>query len=139
MGKILPKVLPNQADGSIDLKDIERVMPRVKDEHICPIVGISLESSHNACGGRVLTPQYIRQVKELAAKQNAVLHLDGARCWNAAVALNMDIKHYVADFAMVNVCLSKGMGCPIGSLVVGSEEDIRYARQVRKMVGGAMR
>ena len=67
------------------------------------------------------------------------LHLDGARSWNAAVFLNIEMKEMVKDFDLISCCLSKGMGCPVGSLVVGSEEDIKEARNIRKMLGGGMR
>lgn len=89
IGGILPKVLDNKADGTIAVSEIQASIPSVADEHICPIVGISLESSHNGCGGRVLPLDYIKQVKKVAKKNKIMLHLDGARVWNAAVALDM--------------------------------------------------
>ena len=109
------------------------------NEHIVPIKGISLESSHNGCNGRVLMPKYISDVKKIAKKGKAKLHLDGARSWNAAIFLNMEMKEMLKDFDLVSVCLSKGLGCPIGSLVVGSQKDIDQARIYRKLIGGTMR
>ena len=111
----------------------------VKDEHIVEIQGISLESSHNNCNGKVLRMDYINKVKKIAKKKKAKLHLDGARSWNASLFLGLSMKEMVKDFDLVNVCLSKGMGCPLGSMVVGSEKDIRTARNFRKMLGGGMR
>ena len=111
----------------------------VKDEHIVEIQGISLESSHNNCNGKVLRTDYIKQVKKIAKKNKAKLHLDGARSWNASLFLGLSMKQMVKDFDIVNVCMSKGMGCPLGSMVVGSEKDIRTARNFRKMLGGGMR
>ena len=111
----------------------------VKDEHIVEIQGISLESSHNNCNGKVLRMDYINKVKKIAKKKKAKLHLDGARSWNASLFLDLSMKEMVKDFDLINVCLSKGMGCPLGSMVVGSEKDIRTARNFRKMLGGGMR
>ena len=67
------------------------------------------------------------------------MHLDGARCWNASVFLGMTPKEMLKDFDLISVCLSKGLGCPIGSMIVGSEKDIKQARVYRKMIGGNMR
>ena len=67
------------------------------------------------------------------------MHLDGARSWNAAVALDIEMKEMLKDFDLVSVCLSKGLGCPIGSLLVGSEKDIKEGRIIRKLLGGTMR
>ena len=104
-----------------------------------PITAISLESSHNNCSGQVLRMDYISQVKKIAKKRKAKLHLDGARSWNASLFLGIEMKEMLKDFDFVSICMSKGMGCPIGSLVVGSEKDIIAARNYRKMLGGAMR
>ena len=82
---------------------------------------------------------YISKVKKIAKKAKAKLHLDGARSWNASLFLGMEMKDMLKDFDLVSVCMSKGMGCPIGSLVVGSEKDIKSARNYRKMLGGGMR
>ena len=110
------------------------------NEHIVNVTGISLESSHNNCSGQVLRPDYIKNVKKLARKgKHKKLHLDGARSWNASIFLGLEMKEMVKDFDLISVCLSKGMGCPIGSLIVGSEKDIEAARNYRKMLGGAMR
>lgn len=93
----------------------------------------------NNMSGKVLRMDYIKKVKKIAKKRKAKLHLDGARSWNASVFLGIPMKEMLADFDLVSVCLSKGMGCPIGSLVVGTEKDIWAARNYRKMLGGAMR
>lgn len=82
---------------------------------------------------------YISKVKKIVKKGKGKLHLDGARSWNAAMFLGLTMKDMCKDFDLVSVCLSKGMGCPIGSLLVGSEKDILEARNYRKMLGGAMR
>ena len=82
---------------------------------------------------------YISDVKKLAKKHKLRLHLDAARGLNAAVALDKDPAEMVKDFDTVNFCLSKGMGCPVGSLIMGKNEDMEYARVLRKMLGGQMR
>lgn len=67
------------------------------------------------------------------------MHLDGARSWNAAVFLDTPMNEMVKDFDLVNVCLSKGLGCPVGSILAGTEQDIQFAKNIRKMLGGSMR
>ena len=135
----MPWVLQNNLDGTIPLDDIAFACGKVANEHVVPITGISLESSQNECSGRVLRMDYISKVKKIAKKAKAKLHLDGARSWNASLFLGMDMKDMLKDFDLVSVCMSKGMGCPIGSLVVGSEKDVKEARNYRKMLGGGMR
>ena len=93
----------------------------------------------NNMSGKVLRMDYIKKVKKIAKKRKAKMHLDGARSWNASVFLGLEMKDMLKDFDLASVCMSKGMGCPIGSLVVGSEKDIWSARNYRKMLGGAMR
>ena len=110
-----------------------------ENEHTPGVRAICLESSHNGCNGRVLTLDYISKVKRIADKYNKKLYLDGARSWNAAISLGLSPKEMVNDFCLVNVCLAKGFGCPIGSLLVGSEEDMHTARFYRKQLGGAMK
>ena len=124
-GGIMPWVVPNEADGTINLDKIKGAASMADNEHIVPIKGISLESSHNAASGRVLRPEYISQVKKIAKKYKSRLHLDGARAWNASIFLDIEMKEMLKDFDLVSVCLSKGLGCPIGSLLVGTEKDIK--------------
>ena len=81
---------------------------------------MSLESSHNNCSGRALRPQYISEVKKVTKKHKLKLHLDGARSWNSSLYLGITMKEMLKDFDLAYVCLSKGMGCPIGSMIVGS-------------------
>lgn len=82
---------------------------------------------------------FIKKTRAIADKHNLRMHLDGARCLNAAVALGIEPKELVKDFHTISFCLSKGMGCPIGSLIIGSHEDIKLASMFRKLVGGQMR
>ena len=138
-GSVMPWVVANEPNGTMNLKLIEKACYFIKNEHIVPITGISLESSHNNCSGQALRLEYISKVKKIAKKSKAKLHLDGARSWNASLFLGVTMKQMVKDFDLISVCLSKGMGCPAGSLVVGSEKDIKEVRNYRKMLGGAMR
>lgn len=82
---------------------------------------------------------YIKDVKSIAKKNKLRLHLDAARGLNAAVALGIEPAEMVKDFDTVNFCLSKGMGCPVGSLIMGTKADMEFARVIRKMLGGQMR
>jgi len=139
-GGVFPKVLPNAPDATIDVKAMAAMMPAEDPSgHIVPIKGISIETSHAHTGGRVLRPEYISQVKQVTEKHDALLHIDGARSWNAAVASGLDMGAYLGEADLISVCLSKGMGTPVGSMVIGSEKNIYRARVLRKMLGGGMR
>ena len=100
---------------------------------------ICLENTQNICGGIPLTPAYTRQVGELAHQHGLLLHLDGARIFNAAVAQNCSIRELVDPADSVMFCLSKGLAAPVGSILAGSQKFINRARHVRKMLGGGMR
>lgn len=139
IGSVFPRVIQNLPDGTLDLHQIKHEVPSADDTHIVRVAGISLESSQNNCSGRALLPEYISSVKKITKKNKLKLHLDGARAWNAAIFLGISMKEMVKDFDIVNICLSKGMGCPAGSMIAGSHEDIKRARVLRKMLGGGMR
>lgn len=100
---------------------------------------ICLESSHNRHGGTVLSQDYISNVKDICKENNINFHLDGARVWNAVTALDVELSEYTAPFDTVSVCLSKGLGSPVGSILLGSKEKMKLARKYRKMLGGGMR
>lgn len=138
LGGIHPRPLPNQPDGTIALEDIEAAI-RADNVHFPRTRLICLENTHNRCGGAVLTPQYMRAVGELARRHGLAVHLDGARIFNAAVALGVDVKVLAADADSVTFCLSKGLAAPVGSVVCGSAEFIAKARRARKVVGGGWR
>jgi threonine aldolase len=128
----------NQLDGTLGLEDI-RVSIRTQDVHH-PITRIvCLENTQNICGGVPLTPAYTRQVAELAHQNNLLLHVDGARIFNAAVAQNVSVKELVGPADSIMFCLSKGLVAPIGSMLVGTHKFIARARHIRKMLGGGMR
>ncbi len=138
LGGIHPHVLPNQVDGTIKLEDIEAAI-RGDNEHWPRTRLICLENTHNRCYGSPLTPDYIGDVAELASNNNLLVHLDGARIFNAAVALGVDVKEFTDSVDSLIFCLSKGLSAPIGSMVCGSSEFIKEARRTRKVLGGGMR
>jgi threonine aldolase len=138
LGGVHPHTLRNQPDGTLDLKDIAAAV-RVNDPHNPITRLICLENTQNFCGGRALSVAYMDTVGNFAHERNLKLHVDGARLWNAAVALNVSPARLVKEADSVSVCLSKGLGAPVGSVVAGSAEFIEKARRNRKFVGGSMR
>lgn len=138
LGGVMPHTLPNQPDGSMKLEDI-RAAIRADDPHFPISRLVILENTHNRCGGVPLTAEYTNQVAELAHQHGLKLHIDGARIFNAAVALGVPAASLVEMADSVTFCLSKGLSAPVGSLLCGSEEFIRKARRVRKALGGGMR
>jgi threonine aldolase len=138
LGGIHPHPLPNRPDGTIDLSAIEEAI-RPDDIH-CPRTRlICLENTHNRCSGAALTVEYTAQVGALARRRGLPLHLDGARIFNAAIALEVDAKELVRDADSVAFCLSKGLSAPVGSLLCGTADFVKEARRARKIVGGGMR
>ena len=107
--------------------------------HVPPTGLVCLENTHNRHGGTACGPEEIREVAQLAHEAGVPVHLDGARIFNAAVALKRDLREFTAPVDSVTFCLSKGLGAPVGSLVCGSREFIQRARRWRKMLGGGMR
>ncbi|MBC7233206.1 MAG: low-specificity L-threonine aldolase [Chloroflexi bacterium] len=138
LGGVYLLAVPNQPDGTIDPAVIERVIP-VEDIHHPRVRLICLENTHNYCNGAPLTAQYTAEVAALARRHGMALHLDGARIFNAAIALGVEARELAAPVDSVMFCLSKGLSCPVGSLLCGSAEFIERARRMRKMVGGGMR
>jgi threonine aldolase len=100
---------------------------------------IYLFSTQNYCGGRVLSMDFIQKVNELCKENDIKLHLDGSRVLNAAVASNTDPKEICKYFNSINLCLSKGVGAPVGSILTGDREFIERAARARQVLGGAMR
>jgi len=130
--------IQNQPDGTLALEDILASI-RTEDVHHPITRLVCLENTQNICGGVPLTPAYTRQVADLAHQNNIILHIDGARIFNAAVAQNVSVKDLVWFADSVMFCLSKGLVAPIGSMLVGTHKFIVRARHVRKMLGGGMR
>jgi threonine aldolase len=138
LGGIQPCPIPNQKDGTLALDDMLASI-RTEDVHHPVTRLICLENTQNICGGIPLTPDYTRQVGELAHQYGLLLHLDGARIFNSAVGQNVAVRDLVDPADSIMFCLSKGLASPIGSILAGSQKFINRARHVRKMVGGGMR
>lgn len=138
LGGVHPRVLPNRPDGTIDLDLIEAAI-RPENVHFPRSRLLILENTHNRCYGAPLTPEYIRAAAELAHRHGLKVHMDGARIFNAAIALGVDVKELVEPVDSVTFCLSKGLSAPVGSVVCGSREFIEEARRARKVLGGGMR
>ncbi len=107
--------------------------------HQSPTGLISLENTHNKAGGTVIPIETIREIRAVADAEGLPLHLDGARVFNAAAALDVPVSEITRHFHTVSVCLSKGLGAPVGSVLLGSAEQMRQAHRYRKMLGGGMR
>jgi threonine aldolase len=135
LGSIQPQPLPQQADGSIALADIEANI-KPDDAHFARSRLLALE---NTWGGNVLPHAYVQEACALARARGLATHLDGARLFNAAVASGRPVAELAAPFDSVSVCFSKGLGTPAGSALVGSQELIARAHRVRKMLGGGLR
>jgi len=138
LGGIHPRTLPNQPDGTLDLRHVEEAV-RPDNVHFPRTRLIVLENTHNRCSGSPLAPEYMRDVGEIARRHHLKLHIDGARIFNAAMALGVDASELVVEADSVTFCLSKGLAAPVGSLVCGSGDFISEARRARKVVGGGMR
>jgi threonine aldolase len=138
LGGITPWPVPNQPDGTLRLEDIEGAI-RGDNVHFPRTRLICLENTHNMCSGLPLPLEYTAQVARLAHDYGLVVHLDGARVFNAAAALGVDVREVVEEVDSVMFCLSKGLCAPVGSLLCGSASFIAEARRARKVVGGGMR
>jgi threonine aldolase len=135
LGSIQPQPIPNQSDGTLALAEIEAAI-KPDDAHFARTRLLALE---NTWGGRVLPPAYVEAATTLARRRGLATHLDGARLFNAAVALGVPAREIAHHFDSVSVCFSKGLGTPAGSALCGSRDLIARARRWRKMAGGAMR
>jgi threonine aldolase len=135
LGSIQPQPIINQADGSIALDDIASYI-KPDDFHFARTRLLALENTIN---GRVLPMDYVQQATQLAHDRGLATHLDGARVCNAAVKLGVSPREIVKGFDSVSVCLSKGLGAPVGSVLLGTRPLIKEARRWRKMLGGGMR
>jgi threonine aldolase len=134
---VLP--IPVQGEmGVMDPCDVEAAI-RHKELHLAETTLVCLENTHNRAGGTVVAPAQIEAVGKVAWDHDLRLYMDGARIFNAAVALKVDVKELAKHVDNLMFCLSKGLSCPIGSVVVGNEEFIERARKVRKILGGGMR
>ena len=140
LGGLVYRPLPTLPDGALDGAALEAALTTPADNPHFALPGVvCLENTHNRCGGTVLRPEYMARVHALAAARGLPLHLDGARIFNAAVALNLDVRELTRHVDSVQFCLSKGLAAPVGSMLAGPRPFIERARRVRKMLGGGMR
>lgn len=135
LGGVHPQVVPNQADGTMRLEDIETALyaPSIL---VAPVKLLALENTIN---GKILPLDYLAGVSAMARHHGLSLHLDGARVFNAAAASNVPVSEITQHFDTVSVCLSKGLGAPAGSILAGSHHVIEAARRHRQALGGGLR
>ncbi|XP_061191803.1 uncharacterized protein LOC133200083 [Saccostrea echinata] len=138
-GGLLTSVVENKEDGTMELDKIrERI--RISDDPHFPYTRlICVENTHNYCGGKVIPLSYMKKVYELAQEYEMKVHLDGARLMHAATALGVQPAEITRYVDSVNMCFSKGLGCPVGSVIAGTSDFIRMAKRRRKALGGGMR
>jgi threonine aldolase len=139
LGGVAFHLAPTQPNGELPLAALAGAVRDVHDSHEAISKLICLENTHNRCGGVVLSIDYMRSVHRLARESGLLVHLDGARMFNAAVALGVDAREITRHVDTVQFCLSKGLAAPVGSILAGDAAFISRARRVRKMVGGGMR
>jgi threonine aldolase len=139
VGGLQAHPLPNRDDGRLRPDEVKAALRDASDYHNAPTGVVALEDTHNKCGGAVLGPREVAAVAEVAHEAGVPLHLDGARIFNAAVALGIPARQLTARVDSVTFCLSKGLGAPVGSVLCGSHEFIAAARRWRKRLGGGMR
>lgn len=135
LGSIQPQPIEIEADGTLELNRIKSVI-KDDDFHHARTRLICLE---NTFSGKVLPLSYLEEANKLASENNLGIHLDGARVFNAAVKLKIDVQKIAENFDSVSVCLSKNLGAPVGSVLCGSKELVSKARRWRKVLGGGMR
>jgi threonine aldolase len=125
--------------GVLTVRDLEGKLHPPDDIHSPKSRLVCLENTHNRGGGRVYPIETVREVSAWARRHGLAMHLDGARLWNAVVATGTPAREWCRHFDTVSVCFSKGLGAPVGSALTGSKDQIKQARRVRKLFGGAMR
>jgi len=135
LGSIQPQPVSLEADGTLDLEAVRNVI-KPDDFHFAQTKLLCLE---NTIGGKVLPLAYIAQAKQLVDEHHLAFHLDGARLFNAMVSQGVDVKEITMPFDSISICLSKGLGAPIGSVLVANSAIIAKARRIRKILGGGMR
>ena len=135
LGSIQPQPIENLPDGTIDLAKVEAAI-KPDDPHFARTRLLALE---NTIGGKAIARPYFENAIQLARRKNLSTHLDGARIFNASVKLGMPAKELCRGFDSVSVCLSKGLGAPAGTVLLGSKDLVNRARRARKILGGAMR
>ncbi len=139
LGGVLMAPIANRPDGELEIEELEHELETPADHHFAQPAVVALENTQNRCGGVAVGLSHMAEVREKAARHGLPVHLDGARIFNAALALETSVEKIVSYSDTVSFCLSKGLGCPVGSLLCGSREFIGEAHRLRKMLGGGMR
>ncbi|WP_129672645.1 low-specificity L-threonine aldolase [Candidatus Chloroploca sp. Khr17] len=139
LGGLIYHTLPTAHDGSLPLDAVQKALVTLNDPHRAPPGVFCLENTHNRCGGTVLPVRYMEAAYQAAHAAEVPLHLDGARIFNAAIALDVEVRTLTRYTDSVQFCLSKGLAAPVGSVLAGTTSFISKARRVRKMLGGGMR
>ena len=139
LGSIHPYPVPNRADGGLDMDAVRAALRDPDNPHHPRSRLVALENTHNVCGGVAVPLEHLREVADWAHARGLAVHLDGARLFNAAVALGVPAREVCAPVDSVMFCLSKGLSAPVGSLLCGPADFIAQARRWRKTVGGGMR
>ena len=138
LGGIHPRTIANLPDGTLSLEEVEAAI-RNENVHFPRTKLLALENTHNRCNGTPLSAEYTAEAGALARRFGIKLHLDGARLFNAAVALGVSVRELTDEVDSVAFCISKGLGAPAGAMVCGSAAFVHEARRNRKLVGGGMR
>lgn len=131
------RLLPGE-NGVFSAEQLQQQI-RPEDPHFPSAKMVCVENTHNRSGGRIFPLKVINGIAQVCQQQDLILHMDGARFWNACVATGIDEATYAAPFDTVSVCFSKGLGAPVGSALVGTQAQMAQARRFRKMFGGGMR
>jgi threonine aldolase len=139
LGGIVLTAIANTDDGELETGELARELGTPADDHFAQPSLVVIENTHNRCGGAPIKLSHMAEVSAAAHRRKIPLHLDGARIFNAALALETTPKEIASGADTVSFCLSKGLGCPVGSLLCGSREFIASAHRTRKMLGGGMR
>ena len=139
LGGIVLTTVTNTDDGELDTHELLRELGTPADDHFAQPSLVVIENTHNRCGGAPIKLSHMAEVSNAARRRKIPLHLDGARIFNAAIALETTAKEIASHADTLSFCLSKGLGCPVGSLLCGSREFIARAHRTRKVLGGGMR
>ncbi|MGH7948558.1 MAG: low-specificity L-threonine aldolase [Candidatus Binataceae bacterium] len=139
LGGAVLTAVRNTEDGGLDIDDLHRELSTPPDEHCAEPGLVLLENTHNRCGGSPVALSHMAEVAALARRRSVPVHLDGARIFNAALALETSAQEIASHADTVSFCLSKGLACPVGSVLCGDRAFIRRARRARKVLGGGMR
>ncbi|MFO7695800.1 MAG: low-specificity L-threonine aldolase [Anaerolineae bacterium] len=138
LGGVHVHTVPNRPDGMLEPTQVEEAI-RTDNIHFPSTRLICLENTHNRCGGAVISLEQMAAIRQIALKHGVAMHLDGARVFNAAVALGVPMAAIAAQVDSIQFCLSKGLAAPVGSIIAGTADFVARARRIRKMVGGGMR